>query len=80
VWEAHKNPRVFPDPFTFNPERFLSHTYPLEEYAPFGLDNRHCIASNFVVTLSAIFIDILLERFVITLASDGAPKFGAWHW
>ena len=43
-------------------------------------DNRHCIASNFVVTLSAIFIDILLERFVITLASDGAPKFGAWHW
>jgi cytochrome P450 len=80
VWEGHKNPNVFADPFRFDPERFISHTYSLEEYAPFGLDKRHCIASDFVVTLSAMFIETLLERFVVTLASDGPPKFGAWHW
>jgi unspecific monooxygenase len=80
VWEGHKNPNIFPDPFRFDPERFVGRTYSLEEYAPFGLDKRHCIASDFVVALSALFIKALLERFVVTLASDGPPKFGAWHW
>ena len=74
VWEGHKNPNVFPDPFRFDPERFVGHAYSLEEYAPFGMDKRHCIASDFVVTLSAMFIETLLERFVVTLASDGPPK------
>jgi cytochrome P450 len=80
VWEGHKNPNVFPDPFRFDPERFVSHAYSLEEYAPFGMDKRHCIASDFVVTLSAIFLETLLERFVVTLASDGPARLGAYHW
>ena len=54
--------------------------YPLEEYAPFGLDKRRCIAADFVVALSAMFVEILLEGFEVTLASDGPPKFGAYHW
>ena len=80
LWEGHKDPNVFPDPFRFDPERFVGRTYPIEEYSPFGLDKRRCIASDFVVTLSAMFIEILLERFEVTLASDGPPKFGAYHW
>jgi cytochrome P450 len=80
VWEGHKNPNVFPNPFRFDPERFIGRTYSLEEYAPFGLDKKHCIASDFVVTLSAMFIEVLLERFAVTLASDGPPKFGSHHW
>src|SRR5262249_10853773 len=80
VWEGHKNPNVFPNPFKFDPERFVGRTYSLEDYAPFGLDKHHCIASDFVVTLSAMFIEVLLERFVITLASNGPPKFGTHHW
>jgi cytochrome P450 len=80
IWEGHKNPSVFPDPFRFDPERFVSHSYSLEEYAPFGLDKRRCIAADFVVTLSAMFVETLLERFEVTLASDGPPKLGAYHW
>jgi cytochrome P450 len=80
VWEGHKNPNVFPNPFRFDPERFVGRNYSLEDYAPFGLDKRHCIASNFVVALSATFVEVLLEGFVITLASDGPPKFGSYHW
>jgi cytochrome P450 len=80
LWEGHKDPNIFQDPFRFDPERFVGRTYPIEEYAPFGLDKRCCIASDFVVTLSAVFIETLLERFVVTLASDGPPKFGAFHW
>jgi len=80
LWEGHKDPSVFPDPFRFDPERFVRRTHPIEEYAPFGLDKRRCIASDFVVALSAMFIETLLERFTVTLASDGPPKFGAHHW
>jgi cytochrome P450 len=80
VWEGHKDPIFFPDPFRFDPERFIRRTYPLEEYAPFGLDKRRCIAADFVVALSAMFVETLLERFGVTLASDGPPKFGAYHW
>jgi cytochrome P450 len=80
LWEGHKNPDVFPDPFKFNPERFVSRTYPLEEYAPFGLDKRRCIAADFAVALSAMFVEILLGGFEVTLAADGPPKFGAYHW
>jgi cytochrome P450 len=80
IWEGHKNPNVFPDPFRFDPERFVRHTFSLEEYAPFGLDKRRCIAPDFVVRLSAMFVETLLERFVMTLASDGPPKLGAHHW
>jgi len=80
LWEGHKDPKFFPDPFRFDPERFVGRTYPIEEYAPFGLDKRRCIASDFVVTLSTMFVETLLEQFVVTLASDGLPTFGAHHW
>jgi cytochrome P450 family 110 len=80
VWEGHKDPNVFPDPFRFDPERFISRAYSLEEYAPFGMDKRHCIASDFVVTLSSMFVETLLERFVVRSASDAPPQLGAYHW
>jgi cytochrome P450 len=80
VWEGHKNPNVFPDLFRFDPERFVGHAYSIEEYAPFGMDKRRCIASDFVVTLSTMFTETLIERFVVTLASDGPPKYGEYHW
>jgi len=80
VWEGHKNPKIFPDPFRFQPERFLCRKYSLDEYAPFGLDKRRCIAADFVVKLSAMFVETLLEGFVVTLASDGPSTLGAYHW
>lgn len=80
LWEGHKDPKVFPDPLKFDPERFVRRTFTIEEYAPFGLDKRRCIASDLVVTLSTMFVETLLEKFVVTLASDGPPEFGAYHW
>jgi cytochrome P450 len=80
VWEGHKNPNVFPEPFRFDPERFVDHTYSIEEYAPFGLDRWRCIASDFVVTISAMFVEALLEGFEVALAADGPPELGAYHW
>jgi cytochrome P450 len=80
LWEGHKNPDTFPNPFRFDPERFVGRKYPLEEYAPFGLDKRRCIAADFVMALSTMFVEILLGQFLITLAADGPPIHGAFHW
>ena len=80
LWEGHKDPEVFPDPFRFCPDRFIGRNYTIEEFAPFGLDKRRCIAGDLVMALSSIFIEILLKRFVVTLAWDGLPKYGAYHW
>ena len=80
LWEGHKDPKVFPDPLRFDPERFVGRTFTIEEYAPFGLDKKRCIASDLVVTLSTMFVETLLEQFVVTSASDGPPEFGAHHW
>jgi len=80
LWEGHKDPKVFPDPLKFDPERFVGRTYTIEEYAPFGLDKKRCVASDLVVTLSTMFVETLLEQCVVTSASDGPPEFGAHHW
>jgi cytochrome P450 len=80
LWEGHKDPSVFPDPFRFDPDRFIGRSYRIDEYAPFGLDKRRCIAANLVVALTSIFIEILLKRFVFTVTRDGPPKYGAYHW
>jgi hypothetical protein len=38
------------------------------------------VPSADATALTSIFIEILLKRFVVTLAWDGPPKYGAYHW
>jgi cytochrome P450 len=38
LWEGHKDPQVFADPFTFEPARFLGQSYSIDQFAPFGFD------------------------------------------
>lgn len=80
LWEGHKDPDTFPEPFKFNPDRFIGRSYSIEEYAPFGLDKRRCIGADLVITLSTIFVEILLKNFTVTMVSDGPQVFGAYHW
>ncbi|KAI1078585.1 benzoate 4-monooxygenase cytochrome P450 [Whalleya microplaca] len=44
IYALHHNERYFPDPFTFNPERFLSsHTrFTRSAFAPFSIGSRAC--------------------------------------
>lgn len=80
LWEGHKDETVFPEPFKFDPDRFIGKTYSIEEYAPFGLDKRRCVGADLVVALTTIFAETLLTNFTIELAEDGPPVFGAYHW
>ncbi len=80
LWESHKDPRVFPDPFRFTPDRFLQRDYGIEEYAPFGLDKRRCIGSDIVFHTSAMFVERLMRDYDWEIAADGPAVRGPFHW
>lgn len=63
-WTLHFNPVVFPDPYAFQPERWMDPTKEmLRDAIPFGLGPRMCIARN-------------LALFELCLATRGVVKSG----
>jgi cytochrome P450 len=80
VWEGHKNPETFPDPFSFRPERFLERTFGVDEYAPFGMDKHRCLGADLTVQLSRAFLRAVLDNFAIEPLHVGAPTRGKHHW
>lgn len=80
LWEGHKDDEVFPDPFRFDPDRFLGREYDIDQFAPFGLDKRRCIGGEFVVGLGGWFAEELVRGFEWDVAADGPPIRGAFHW
>ena len=49
-WSLHRNPRWFPDPNRFDPERFsdeAQRTRPAFTYIPFGAGGRRCLGESF---------------------------------
>ena len=80
LWEGHKSTRVFTDPFAFDPDRFIDRAWSIEEFAPFGLDKHRCIAADFVVVVSALFVEIVLSEYRLNMVSVGLPRLGAFHW
>jgi cytochrome P450 len=80
LWEGHKDETVFPEPFKFDPDRFIGKSYGIEQYAPFGLDKRRCVGADLVIALTTMFAEALLRNFTIEVAEDGPAVFGAYHW
>jgi unspecific monooxygenase len=80
LWEGHKDPRIFADPFAFDPGRFMERAWSIDEFAPFGLDKHRCIAADFVIAISTMFVEIVLSEFQLEMASVGPPRKGVYHW
>jgi cytochrome P450 len=59
---THRNPRFFPDPDRFDPERFLGRSYPKFAYFPFGGGNRLCIGERFAWTEGILAIATIVQR------------------
>jgi cytochrome P450 len=80
MWEAHKSAEVFPDPFVFDPSRFLGHASAGDRFSPFGLDHHHCPLAGLSVQLAATFLRVLAREFRLD-ARDGDPAVrGPYHW
>lgn len=79
-WLLQRDPRWWPQPLAFRPERFLpgSPEIPRGAYIPFGLGPRVCLGQHFAQLEMTLIAALLLQRF--TLAGDGTelprPRMG----
>jgi cytochrome P450 family 135 len=87
IWLIHRDPRLYPEPHAFRPERFLDRRPGTYEWIPFGGGIRRCLGASFAlfemrVVLQAILAGAALQptaaapeeirrRFVTFSPSDG---------
>jgi cytochrome P450 len=68
---VHRNPRIYPDPDAFRPERFLEQPAGTYTWIPFGGGTRRCIGASFAVFEMKTVLATLL-RLGRPVAPDGA--------
>ena len=68
-----RDPRLFPEPTEFRPERFLERTFTAAEFAPFGGGSRRCLGAAFAESEMAIVLALIARDWDVTLA-DRAPE------
>jgi cytochrome P450 len=69
-WVTHRDPRFFPNPEAFQPERWSAekeHTTPRFAYFPFGGGPRVCIGNSFALMEAAVLLAAVAQRFQISL-------------
>lgn len=64
------DPRVFPEPTRFRPERFLERAYHAGEFLPFGGGQRRCLGAAFAEAELAIAIAAIARDWELALADD----------
>lgn len=67
-YALHRNPRIWPEPECFRPERFTPEeekARPRGVYLPFSTGPRVCIASRFALIESQIILATVLRRFAL---------------
>ena len=81
LWETHKDPANFPEPFRFDPDRFLDGSADTNSFAPFGLGKHSCIAADAVTRLAGLFVEELVGGFQWQATGNGDPVrlFSLWE-
>jgi cytochrome P450 len=70
-WVMHRDPRFFPDPFKFDPERWTAkarEARPKFSYFPFGGGPRVCIGEQFAWMEGALLIATIAQHWQMRLA------------
>lgn len=80
LWESHKSPKSFAEPFVFNPERFIEKAFRSDQYAPFGLGKHRCPLSNIAIKMSIMFLRTLAANYSLEPIANGPPIRGVYHW
>jgi len=67
---AHRDPVAYPDPWRFEPNRFLDHRPPQGAYFPFGGGSRRCLGAP----LASLQLGVVLELAARTLHLQAANR------
>jgi cytochrome P450 len=72
AWVVHRDPRWWPEPEEFRPERWLERDADRPRYAyfPFGGGPRQCIGSGFAEAEGVLALATLCRRWYVTPVSD----------
>jgi cytochrome P450 len=68
-----RDPRLFPEPTVFRPERFLERSFTAAEFAPFGGGSRRCLGAAFAESEMAIVVASIASGWDVALA-DSEPE------
>jgi cytochrome P450 len=64
---THRIPELFPEPYRFQPERWLSIRRSAYEFMPFSAGPRYCIGTSLAMMQLKIALTILFKRYRFTL-------------
>jgi cytochrome P450 len=80
-WVIHRDPRWFPQPDAFRPERFLADdpTQPRSAWMPFGVGPRVCIGQHFAMLEMTLVAALLLQRCTLETLPDMPPPEARLH-
>lgn len=68
---AHQNPESYPEPTTFDPERFLGDAPTPTTWLPFGGGARRCIGASFALMEGEVILRQVLERYRLEPVGSG---------
>ncbi|PZD74555.1 Epi-isozizaene 5-monooxygenase/(E)-beta-farnesene synthase [Acaryochloris thomasi RCC1774] len=69
-WTLHRRADIYPEPLTFNPDRFADGNISKSAYLPFSGGPRACIGQGFAMMQMRINLAMILQRYRLSLPSD----------
>jgi cytochrome P450 len=64
---THRLPQFWPDPLTFDPQRFADRDPARFSYVPFGAGPHSCLGEHFALTQAQLAVASVLSRFRLTV-------------
>ncbi len=74
IYLAHHNPKIFPEPERFIPERFLDGNTYLNSFFPYGFGARLCLGKPLAQRQMPLIFSTLLKNADLTLAPGYTPS------